>query len=286
MLLRKRYRARKQRTSQVSIKRNLLYGFFVILAVIIVCMSVWYSTRLSVFTISTVHIQGGETVSHELIREIVEHELTGSYILLVPYRFSYLYPRERIIMRVNDVSRVHSANVERHSRTEIEVSFSEYVPHALWCLTESVGAPCYFITREGYAFAHAPQLVGGTMTRHIFEGVAELEKRHIIDANAIERIDTFIQRIEMTLGLRVRDVIHTKDSDERYMINGGGAIYLASDTDMDKAFDNLKSIFDSKEFKKLEPGNFNYIDLRFGNKIFVNDKMSTSTSELENITTE
>ena len=48
--------------------------------------------------------------------------------------------------------------------------------------------------------------------------------------------------------------------------------------------ENLKTILVSEEFSHLKPGNFQYIDLRFGNKIFVNEEEVGSVEENETST--
>ncbi len=271
-------RRRRGDEHEPSIKRHILYGVLACIAVTLLCTALWYLTRLSSVTISEVVIEGGETISHDMVRGIIEQELTGAYLLLVPRRFAYTYPEEDIYRAVSDIARIHSVVVVRTSGTSLAVSFSEYIPHTLWCLSSDDSAPCYFVSREGYAFAPAPNLRGGALVRHIIEGKTELAQQQIFDTAALARAALFTERLEQELGLRVREVIHTEDQDERYELGGGGAIFIATDSDIEKAFDNLHSIFASKEFSTLEPGNFNYIDLRFGNKIFVNDQMDVATT--------
>ena len=41
-----------------------------------------------------------------------------------------------------------------------------------------------------------------------------------------------------------------------------------------ETFDNLRSILESEEFAHVTSGDFNYIDLRFGNRVFVNEEES------------
>jgi hypothetical protein len=70
-----------------------------------------------------------------------------------------------------------------------------------------------------------------------------------------------------------------------YHIAGGGIIKVTTRMTTAETLSNLKTILDSKEFSHLEPGNFKYIDLRYGNKVFVNEEMdeeiSTSTLSTE-----
>ena len=41
---------------------------------------------------------------------------------------------------------------------------------------------------------------------------------------------------------------------------------------------NLETVLTAPAFTDLSPGNFSYIDLRFGNKVFVNEEQIVTTS--------
>ncbi len=96
----------------------------------------------------------------------------------------------------------------------------------------------------------------------------------------IQSIDAFIKRAAEELDFRISSLVHTKDGDIRFTINGGGMIFVAKGKDYNETFENLKSVLASKEFKHIKPGNFNYIDARFSNKIFVKEGMGTTTEQI------
>lgn len=269
-LKRKRITARP--TYEVpSMRRQITYGVLLITAVVLVSTLVWYLTRREAVTIRDVEVVGGDTIPYAEIFSIVEREFAGNYLLLVPHRFTYLYPHDRIVASVLAAPRVRTAAVERTSRTALRVTFEEYVPYALWCLDESEDAACAFMDAEGYAFTDAPPLRGGAFPRHVIEGVEKIEERQILDRDSLAESKKFTELLESTLNFRVHEVVHTKAGDERYELGGGGAILITKGSGAEESFEKLQSIIASKEFDHLEPGNFNYIDLRFGNKVFVNE---------------
>ena len=56
-------------------------------------------------------------------------------------------------------------------------------------------------------------------------------------------------------------------------------VYLVGDSELkvtlrlspNETLDNLQTVLAAEEYQHLQPGNFTYIDLRFGNKVFVNE---------------
>jgi cell division septal protein FtsQ len=256
----------------------VLYGLLSISLVVLVGYGTWYVTRLPSLTISSVFVSGGETVSHEEMKRLVEEELNGNYILLIPHRFAHLYPHDRIVEALNSIPRVHSAAVLKTDGPGLHVTFREYIPAALWCLRDEEDSPCYFVDATGYAFAPAPQLEGGTLFRHFFENETELSEKQVMTEEMLLRIESFADVLEHELGLRVSEVTHTRDGDITYHINGGGELYTSLNVGLEETYENLKSILDSEAFAHLAPGNFRYIDLRFGSKVYVNEEFDVATT--------
>jgi hypothetical protein len=240
-------------------------------------VAVYYFTRLQAFTITGVTIEGGETITHDTLREHVEAEIAGTYFRMIPKRFTYLYPHDRMLYVLERIPRVHNVSIERLSRTELKVTFDEYTPHALWCESESTSTPCYFLDETGYAFAEAPLLQGGALIRHYSTLGSTTLPGHAIDTARLRAIDTFIAQVENVLAFRISALSYMHDDDVTFWINGGGSIQTSLKRDLGETLENVAAALDSDAFAHIEPGNFNYIDARFENKIFINEELATTT---------
>ena len=64
--------------------------------------------------------------------------------------------------------------------------------------------------------------------------------------------------------------INISSSTTELILENEGKLITTKEQNMDIAFENLKTLIESKEFKGKLDGkiNFEYIDLRFGNKLF------------------
>lgn len=272
----KEYRRAKQSQSFV---RQLFKGVIRIVLLLAFIVLVYYVTRLEMFTLSEIEIEGGETISHETLRGYVEEELEGAYFRLIPKRFTYLFPHDRIVYVLEHVPRVHDVNIERLSRNKLKVTFEEYTPHALWCQHESTTTPCYFLDVTGYAFAEAPLLHGGALTRHYMTIEETPLPGQVIDDERLASIDTFIKRAGDALSFRINAITYMHDEDVTFWVNGGGSIQASLKRDLGVTLENVTAALESDAFHHIEPGNFNYIDARFENKIFINEEIATSSEE-------
>jgi len=274
---RKKIRGRAKIQSEVSFTGQIFKGLLRIVGILCVMALLWYGTRLEMFTLRTVEVTGGETISHEEIKARIADELTGAYFLVIPKSFTYLYPSDRILEVLAKIPRAHNIVVERKTRNTLAVSFDEYIPHALWCGEEGPESMCMFMTIDGYAFAPSPRLEGGTLIRHYNEGVDTIPSGTVISKEALHALDTFVGRLA-ELDLRSTALRHRKNGDIEVYINGGGSILVSSTMDFDRTYENLKSVLSSKDFEHISPGNFKYIDVRFGNKVFVNEELESATT--------
>ncbi len=276
-------RPRGRRDTQHTFVWQIVRGVLRLVAIAAVLALLWYLTRLPFFTITDVVVSGGETIAHEEVRAQMLQELQGTYFLIVPKQFTYLYPKDRMREVLSKNARMHDIALTRTDRHTLSVSFKEYVPYALWCGYSASTSPCYFVTEGGYAFAEAPALQGGALPRHVLEGVDEMQVGDMHTEKSLVEIDAFMRRASEELGLRIASILHKKNGDIEFGINGGGAIFVSGKKDLTVAFKNLTSVLASDEFTHIEPGNFKYIDVRFENKVFVNEKLvaeSTTTEEV------
>jgi len=257
--------------------KQFLIGFFVLLLSTLFVTSLWYGTRLEQLTIRTVSVEGGQTISHEMVEEKAQAVLEGSYIGLIPRRFVWLYPHKDILEAIKDIARMKNPTVETISGTEINIKFDEYLPYALWCDVVKTNE-CIFIEDTGYAFSKSPKLSGSTLLRYHLLGSEPLVGTSFLDATKLTEIARFIDLVQMIPGFEVSIVEAGLMDDVFYILANGGELKTSLSVPAETVFANLQSILEAKEFIHLKPGTFQYIDLRFGNKVYINDSPLVSTS--------
>ena len=283
------FRRRPLRLRTKHARRSLLlhfvYGGVAIAFVALVLYGVGSITRLPYFTIDAVEVEGGPTVSEEAVRMIVEQELEGSYLLLVPKRFTYAYPHKKILERLGEIPRIAHAEVTRTDKNTLHIAFDEYAPYALWCDADVIaeseeGQKCVFLSETGYAFAKAPSLQGTAFIRYVTDDRAPTEDIQIFDEERLRGMEIFMEGLKSEFGLRVYQVTLTRDEDIIYHLKGESRILVTGAMEVQEAFDNLHSVLGSEEFKGLTPGAFDYIDLRFGNRVFVKEEFTSAAKEV------
>lgn len=272
----KRNAFRSKKAEVKEHKRRMLASGLSALLILLVGVLVWYGARRPEVTIRTIAVAGGTTVSHDAVRAKVESALAGTYVLLIPKRFSYLYPEQEVRAAVNEVPRAHNATVSRLSRTELAVTFDEYMPYALWCDTfskdASVAASCLFVDANGYAYASAPPLVGETLVRFVVEGRTPETGAYVHEPAYMAELAQLAQALYENHAHRIGGITATKDGDLTLHLSGGVDLMMTKETDINDAFAIIESVLAAPEFEDMPLEDFDYIDLRFGNTVYVKER--------------
>lgn len=274
--------------STVLLMRQIIIGLMIAAFFSMLIISVWYGTRVHALTLNTITVSGGETIPHGEVEQVVKAKLEGSYMKIVPRTFAFTYPHEEIEQAVREVGRIKSVNIVRSGGTQLVVEFEEYVPHALWCKDNQADG-CFFLDDAGYAFSSAPTLVGGSFLRFVSIGkdpsdhvqaFSEEEYKTIQElARLFAEAKWFVSRAEVDAA-----------GDAFLTIVDGGEFKVSLKQPAAETVSNLLTVLGSENFAHIKPGNFEYVDLRFGSKVFVNevtlDANASSTDETTDTPTE
>lgn len=263
-----------------ALHRTLFWSLIVGPIILVIWLS-WYFVHLSAFTLQKIDITGGETVPHQDLELIIKQELDGSYYHLVPKRFAFLYPEEEILNKLKAVPRVKDVSIHREDGRTLIISFSEYKPHALWCARNSSGqlTPCFFIDDQGVAFTSAPLLTGSALLRFVDSKKDPSLHEQAFSHELLKTGETFSVGIGKRFGLAVEYLERVNENEMFVHLSSGGVLKISGDKSAENSLADLEAIFADKQFAHLSGGNFIHIDLRYGNKVFVQENEVVSESE-------
>ncbi len=168
----------------------------------------------------------------------------------------------------------------------VRIAFEEFDPVALWCTVEDTD--CVFLDGAGYAFATAPELTGSALTRYSVPNKRPVVGETPFSPLYMETTTGLATRLEDELALYITHVVRADEVDTTYRLASGAEIKVSERMSAAETFENLQTIFANEDFADLQAGQFAYIDLRFGDKVFVSEvgePVATSTSATTTATT-
>ena len=137
---------------------------------------------------------------------------------------------------------------------------------------------CYYLDENGYIFAQAPVFSGSSLFVYRREGSKSINVgKYFLQPRAFSQLFGLKQGLE-ELGLSPSALITSiQDTDVyarhfTYQLSGGTELVFSADVEeFETELQNLQAILASSEFEEESGGDIStieYIDLRFGNKVF------------------
>jgi cell division septal protein FtsQ len=252
-----------------------------LLGLLSIFFSAVYLSGLNSLNINNIEISGNKVVDTETIKTIVEQQLAGKYFGLFPKTNILFYPQNKIKNALqNQIKRLQDINLSLKNNNILQISVYERTPEYLWCGENlpSLGGglpansqagigegseQCYFMDENGYIFDEAPYFSGEVYFK--FYGSIQNFKQ-LVSFNDIL----------IGLGLKPISLFITNDGDIQIFLSGSSLaatpkIILRANADFEKVAENLETALSTEplqsEFKN-KYSSLQYIDLRFGNKVY------------------
>ena len=271
----------KKKKKQVFIRKIVIFGvLFVLLLVSLVFIS-----RINRLNFYDINVSGNKIIDTTTVQKVVEEKLSGKYIWLFPKTNIFLYPKTGLKEELaNAFKRFKSIEISSQNVNTLHIEVAERSPEYLWCGNTLPAIDerrtCYFLDTEGYIFDEAPYFSGEVYFK--FYGETELSKdggnpsgSHIAPQNFSNLIS--FKNTLAEIGLKPATLYIGNDDNlkmglSRARTTGAAAeILFKKDSDLQKISENLKAALNAEPLQskfKNEYSSLEYIDLRFGNKVY------------------
>jgi len=240
------------------------------------------ASRLPFLRIERITIAGTEATSKHKIFEAATAVLSGKYLYLFPHNNILIFPRRAVTNTLREkFPRLKDAEVHFIRRGEIEIVVVEREPVGIACSPRSLRGEsddvCYFLDATGFMFAPAPVFSGNVLFtyrqdgRRATIGTYFLEPRLFREVYRLREVLTEISLSPVALMANTRDADIFARNFTFVLKEGTGLIFSAEPEEFEIGVQNLQTVLVSPEFAEEsggDVGTIEYIDLRFGNKIF------------------
>lgn len=241
----------------------------------VICVGIVFLMRLDFWKIKEVKVGETERVNRAVVLEIARKQIDGMYWKIFPKNNFLIYPKETIEKEILDrepAALAVKVNAELDHTLKLDVK--ERLAAALWCKkTEdpsewtSVRAECYFMDERGIVFASAENNDEFLKYYGIIEN-DPLGKR-FGEPNFLPELSNFANKVKELGLLPAKVEVVDKDQGRMYFENDASILFLPYEKDKKTLFENIELFINDLRAKNegLLPA-FEYIDARYGNKIF------------------
>jgi hypothetical protein len=286
---------KSQAVSKRRKKRFFFRLYLFIFMMIIILSGTVYLLRLDKFQIKKVVVTGNVTLSETEIEEYINTLIDSKYFFIIPKTSTFLYPKDKITEKTkNKFLRIHNLDMDIEAFTYLNVKVKERQAVAKWCNP----VECFFIDDTGYVFSKeftGSGEVDGKSTFIVSTSSPESDiliitgmdevigsdpfGKNIIDAKRLSSMIDISVQIE-SMGMKIREVEYRSYDEIIFKIFGSGRIIFNERRTFDESINNLKTAIKSDVFKN-KLSDFEYIDTRFGNKVFYKFKNQAPVEDEE-----
>jgi hypothetical protein len=263
--------------------RRIKYGIFFGLLILIVGL-LSYLSHINKVRVSEVALVGGILVTEGDVKKETLNFIQGKYFWLFPKNNTFFIRTSVLEKHLADTfKRIKTIGSTREGTNKIQIKITEREPIALWCReaknveatsTEVVkglkAEECYFIDSNSVIFATAPNFSGDAYFKYygLVEKEMPIGEKYIASSTEFIVINKFINALK-DLKMTPLNLISKESNEFSIVLYGGGEIMFDATKSLETAYNNLDSLLKSSEFSSPNAlSNLDYIDLRYGNKLF------------------
>jgi cell division septal protein FtsQ len=256
-------------------RMTLIFGTLTILIIV----GVIFLLRMNSIQIKETNIEGVSIIDKKEVEDTVRGTLSGNYLWFIPKSNTFLYSVKKLNnILVQKFPGIYSLNVGREGFGKVYVKIVERKPQALYCEAgnEEATPECYFVDSSGKVFAQAPYFSGNVY--FVYKGKLNQEDpmgAQIFTVQDFSIFESFIKQAGNKLGLGIVGAELKDVGDFDLLLSSGAKILLNKNISYDDMFNNLDAVFKSQQLSSSTLSTLDYIDMRFGNKVYYKAKIVT-----------
>lgn len=253
-------------TRRRKIKGRVLRVFFLFLIFTVVVISgVVYVFYIDKFKIKEVVINGEFILSEKDLRSEIDSVLTSKVLGLASLSRTFYFPKEKITANLLDkFERLEDVKIEKEFPSTILIDVTERTPVAILCLENS--SDCFFLDKTAFIFEPAPLFSSGVYLKFfdMREQTNPEEKKFLLDQENFNRLLLFKKQLEDDFQA---SEIHLKNEGVYEIYMNDWYLILYEQDDWNLLYNNFMAFYKNLGSAQ-DIGDLEYVDLRFGKKVF------------------
>ena len=252
----------RKRLRRKRFLRRILAFLFLFAGISVGVVALFYLPQVK---IRKVAVEGAEVLNKDKIRMEVEAVLAGKYFDFFPKNTIFAVPKNEIKRKIlADFSRVKEISVKRDLLLSLTILITERQGKALWCVGDTL---CAFLDEDGMVFEPSPVFSGRVFAKFLDErGQKAGLGQEMIFPDEFRKLLAFKNFLEDEFGFKIDKMVLKDFGEYEFFMSASWRILINESASQTNLFDNFRIAFENElkdKFDKLD-----YLDLRFGNKIF------------------
>lgn len=264
-----RYISDSLKRKKQKIKKIKLYSIFGIGILLVV--GLLYLLQLSAVQISEVNITGNMFVEKNEIEQKTQELLNKKIIGIIPLTNIFVFPKHELVESIIQNPAIASVKIRKDYFKTLSIEITEHEKKIIYCI-DLEKTNCFYVNHDGFVYAQVSDLIIPEREIILFN---EKEVKNITDI--ILDIETYTQVLLFIKNLarqeiKIKEIYLKADSTIEFVSRENTRLITSVFDEFEKDFANLIALFDQNILTKDSLQEVDYIDLRFGNKVFYKNK--------------
>lgn len=250
----------------------------------------WYFANLRYWQVSRISIMGNETIDKDSLNRMIEELLSGRFLFFVP-RSQYFFLSESSLGGAlkGRFPKIRNISVTKTFPDSLDVRLQEREIFIVYCFMAEHSSPvlsqptpsappslnggqtsdCFYVDRDGVVFETPVTIAGSAFPMILDDETKDFSPgASIVSGEVLLFLERARVLLKDKLQVGLRSLTLSKDIPKDYLIETGGGYYLIVSRDQDQSgwLSSLKTLLETRLKDKVSE--VDYIDLRFGSKIF------------------
>jgi cell division septal protein FtsQ len=243
-------------------------GLFVLLLLL---TGIVMLTRISSLQISMVKVSGNSFVPTEEIQNKTDEVLGSHYLFFIPKRNVFLFPKHELADKLKENPAVIDVSINKDLFDTLSIVVTEQEKEAIYC-DSFEKTECFYINNEGYLYSKVGQ--DHPLDQEIIvylEGERKKVREMVLEPDLYQDVISFIKS-SARYGIPVVSAHVKSDGIIEFTTQSSARLITSRYDDFEKDFSNFIALFEKEILIREQLGQIDYVDLRFGNKVFYKNK--------------
>lgn len=247
-------------------KRLILRLIFISLIFVLFIVGAVGFFRMSKFKIQKISIKSySESIDKDELLRYVSNYLDKKYLGIFPLDNFFLFSKNEVKQDVlKDFPQIKEIILNKDFPNTINLEIKERESEAILCYEND----CSFLDEDSFIFQKAPFFSGSTIVKFRDERSGSVRPSlgdMLLDSDQFKNLIKFKDLLKSEK-IEAEEIILKDENIYDIIISDNWKIVIDKENKIEDTFISLKTVIDSKIKDKIK--NLEYIDLRFGNRVF------------------
>ncbi|MBI2005077.1 FtsQ-type POTRA domain-containing protein [Patescibacteria group bacterium] len=224
--------------------------------------------------VTAIDISGAESVTTAQVREAIRDAISGAYLYAIPKDSIFFYPKRAIEQNLLKLfPALKSAIVHAENFDTLAVVVAERAPQALWCGAGASSTGCALMDEGGVVYAPAADFSGDAYVRYFGTATPLLAGGSLPAQYLTEKNYRALFALVAAIGKTqpedpVRQVVVDEGGDARVYFQQDFLLIFSIDDNSADVYERFTLALTAEPFTTHALPDFEYLDLRFGDKLY------------------